>query len=380
MFGKILTEENKNLIKIIYEYGGYIRVSHLDYLYPNLLHDSKLKKLEKLKGMRLLTSRRFKSNSKREPVTYQVTKASCRLFDNPDSYFRKKHQPEYAYRALVKNCFCLENYKLQDAIITNHDERLNLLIDNQFSKELFPRKYNKESSFEHIEELIINLTDKKGYKIINDDELIFDDNVDRLVLVYIDKYFVAVNKQISTLINRYIDMILRGGNCYVDFLIVVDNDNRKKLYDNAISKFLVKNVYKDRISDITTKINMQYLESYYDSINKNDDYNIISAEYEKGIFKKNIIQRISNICIDSISDYHKAIIEGVNLKGSSYILDRVKEIIKQKGSLVDAKADIDRFFNDVYLLEFNNYISLNEGIRKKKFDIKTYLVSKKIYE
>jgi|GEM_PF-2112701 len=381
MFGKILTEENKELLKIIYEYGGYIRVSHLDLLYPNLSYISKFNKLDKLKSMRYLTARRFKTDSKREPVTYQVTKSACRLFDNPDSHYRKKHQVEYAYRALVKNYFCLElcRSNLKDNILSNHDDRVKFLKDNNFKEEFFPRKYNKNESFIHIEEFIIDLT-KNENKMIYKDDLIYDDKIKRAVIVYIDKYYVPVKKQISTLVNKYVDMITNGGNCHVDFLVVVDDVNRKNLYDKEIEKFLVKNVFRDKISDSIVKLYFNYLEKYYEAVGDQSSLVKLITDYRSGNLKAELLDKYANIKLNDFNDYLNDLRNNILLKGQVYVIEKVKSLIVSAGSIDNSLDKVMHMFKNIFILEANNFISFSDGARKKKFDIKTYKIDIKIYE
>lgn len=379
MVGKILTDDNKELLKIIYYYGGYIRVSHLGLIYPNITPTSQFRKLNKLKEMGYLTARRLKTESKKEPITYQVTKPTCRMFFNPDSYYRKKHQEEYIYRALIKSYFCCELHnELGDQILADHDDRVQLFMKGNFNKELFPRKYNKDDSFIHFEEFQINFTQTKGKKLINNDELLYDDLVKRTIIVYIDQYYKNVRKQMITFINKYINLVQSGGDFLIDFLIVVDDEDRKLLYQKEIQDFLKRHVYKDRLSDQLIKYYRDFLVKNYeqDTVKVNE----INESYLNGKLKKDILERVSNTNLNIITDQQKSIAQQVNIKGETYIIERLKNIVKTAGNFQAAYDILEQFFNNLFILEYYNYFSLSSGERKKKFDIKVYKIGQKIYQ
>jgi hypothetical protein len=77
MAGRILTIQNKKFRKMIYDYGGYVRIAHLDCI-SQISHQYKWEMLNKLVEMGYLSARRFRTDSKIEPVTYQVTKPTCK--------------------------------------------------------------------------------------------------------------------------------------------------------------------------------------------------------------------------------------------------------------------------------------------------------------
>jgi hypothetical protein len=55
MSGRILTQQNKKLLKMIYSFGGYVRISHLDCI-SQISHQYKWEMLNKLVEMGYLTA------------------------------------------------------------------------------------------------------------------------------------------------------------------------------------------------------------------------------------------------------------------------------------------------------------------------------------
>lgn len=386
--GRILTEDNRSLLKIIYRYGGYVRAKHLAFLYPEILGKSRIKKLDKLAEMKYLTKRRFKTDSKIEPVTYQVTQKTCKLFNNPDSYFRKKHNEEYAYRALLKSYFCCEIHnKLGDHIIADHDDRTELFVSGGFKEETFPRKYNKDSSFIHLEELVLDLT-KKENTVLAKDEIIYDDTEARAVIIYIDKYYIAIKHQLTQLINKYINMILSGDAFRVDFLIVVDDKERGDIYKKEAEKFTSiythkQNKYSDgNILDITLKYYKDFLLSYYEK--KEDEIKKKSIEeyYESGVFKREILARYREGKSNTLTENDRKMLSGIKNMEAKYIEEGMKMAFKRAGgfSKIDTvKAEMDSYFDKIFSLIIGNFAVREEAKIVKKFDIKVYQVSEKIY-
>ena len=376
MIGKILTDDNKKLLELIYYYGGYVRSYHLENIFDGLVHSSIWKKLNKLVEMKYLTTRRIKTNSKREPVTYQVTKPTCRLFLNPDSHYRKKHQEEYIYRALIKSYFCFYNHlDLGSIIIADHNKRVLKFEEGEFNKDFFPKKYNKNVPFLHFEEFILDFTNDRGKKLVYNDEVLYDDSMNSLVLMYVDEYYRDVKKQIYFIINRYIDLINSGGKYSINFLIIVDDAAREDLYNSSIVDFINRYSYKEKISNKLIKIYFDYLMKFYGSDDKKE---ILKAEYIDGKFKKQILDRVSNTYFSSLNERQLSLLNELKLKREIFIVDKVKNYITELG-VEESNKLIEQFFLDLFLLEYYNHFNLSSDINQK-FDIKVYKIDKKIYE
>lgn len=377
MIGYTLTNDNYDLLKSIFYFGGYIRVSHLKFLYPDVSFTNQYRKLDRLEKMGYLTSRRLKTNSKQEEKTYQVTKSTCRLFFNPDSYFRKKHKPEYIYRALIKSYFlCSMRPYLDDLILADHEDKEEIFKRGNFNQELFPRKYNKDTSFIHFEETILDFTKNNGKIIKYNDNILFKDNSNSLIVVYVDQYFKDVRNQLNSLINKYINLIKSNGSYNINFLIVVDQDNRYKFYMKAIEKASLGNITKDKISteliNVYKDFKLKVLENDLNSTK------IFLNDYKNGKIKDSIILKSNNMVVP-IDNGIKNIINSVKLKGIVFVKEYVLEQIKIKGSFINADADCEEFFNLLFYLEYNNIVSFSNSF-KKLFDVNVFKIDRKFYE
>lgn len=372
----ILTDDNIELLKIIYEYGGYSRVKNIELIYPGISYSAVHHKLNKLSNMNYLNSKRLKSNSMKEPSSYQITFPTCKLFNNPDSHFRKIHQEEYIYRALIKNYFfCSIHKEFKDVILSENEKRICIFEEGNFNKNLFPMKYNKNNSFIHFEEIVIDFTESTGKQLIYNDEILYNDKSKNVIIVYIDQYYKVPNKQVINLINKYINMINEGGNFNINFLIVTDDKNRDCIYKKFTNAFLENHCYTERISN-------KLLLYYKDFLLKCKDIkyhkNIIST-YENGELKNKVINYISKIPFAKLSNEDDNIISNIKLKSENYILEKVKEIYSKQTD-TDAKfVETEKFFNALFVLEFNRFINLGIDI-KKKFDIKSCVINERIYE
>ncbi|MEW9080969.1 hypothetical protein [Terrisporobacter glycolicus] len=376
MIGKILTKENQELLRLIYSYGGYIRISHLEYIKPGVSHTAKYLLLDKLVKMKYLTTRRLRTESKREPITYQVTKSTCRLFLNPESYYRKKHKEEYIYRALIKSYFCFQNHiELDENIVSIHEEKIKIFEAGKFNKDLFPRKYNKDSSFVHFEEVLINFTQNKGKNLMCEGQLLYDDSMNTLLVTYIDQCFIDIKKQIVFIVNRYIDLINSGGIFNINFLIVVDDDKRKMAYNQEIIEFENRYMYREKLSDELIKFYLDYLVKYYDDISKAEE---LHSEFKSGELKKKVVDRIKTFKFNELTEQQNLILNEVSLKGKTYIINKLKEIVSTYGGFQKCFEIMDSFFTNLFLLEYNNYFSLNNEVQKK-FHIKTYKIAEKVH-
>jgi hypothetical protein len=377
MAGRIFTAQNKNLLKMIYDFGGYIRITHLDCI-SQISHQYKWEMLNKLVEMGYLTARRFRTDSKIEPVTYQVTKPTCAMFNNPDCYFRKKHIVEYAHRALIKSYFCFENYKtLGESFITDNNDKTEFFRNAEFNEAFFPRKTNKGKSFIHFEELAIDFTGNKGNAFTNGGETLYSDDEKKIIIVFIDKYHVPVKKQIALLINRYIDLIRSGGSYRIDFLIVVDSEERKALYKKDIESFINKNVTVDRISNELMNIYWEVLYKTGDEESREELIAIRNNGYKA--LKERITDNSRKINSGVLTAEQINITSQVKLMGETFIKETLKANYT-KYSIDEFKKFYKSFFDNLFYLEFHNHISLDKNAVRSLFDIKVYRIGCTVYD
>ncbi len=386
--GRILTEDNRNLLKIIYSYGGYMRVKHLDILFPLISSRNRIKKLDKLVEMNYLTKRRLKTDSKIEPVTYQVTQKTCKLFNNPDSYFRKKHNEEYAYRALLKSYFCCEIYKdLGDYIVAAHEDRMALFTMGKFKEDTFPRKYNKDSSFIHLEEITLDFT-KKSNAALTKGEMIYDDAEPKIVIIYIDKYYIAIRHQLTQLVNKYINMILSGGVFRVDFLVVTDDKERGEIYKKEAEKFTRMHITKtsnydnSSIIDTTLKYYKDFLSNYYEKKEDEIKRKRLDEYYKSGEFKREMLDRYKKSIDENLNENEIKKLSEIKEMGSKYIEEGMKTAFKNAGGFAKldiVKIEMDRYFAGIFKIIFSSFATTKSTNSTNKFDIKVYQVDEKIY-
>lgn len=391
MLGKNLSNNDKYLLNIIYRYGGYVRVKYLKYLYPDMSERTFLYKLDKLETSFCLKKRRFINNSKREPITYQITQAGCNICGNINSTYRRKRSPEYAYRALLKCIFFLEIHSsLGDYIVYNVNDRRSVFETTGFDTKYFPIKINHDKSNKdnvsivQFEEYFIDFRNKEGKSIKYNGDILYSDDVKGVIITYIDQPHIEINKQIATLVNRYIHMI----NQYkkynigfsINFLVVVDNDNRYKMYNNYLRKFLLNAIYQDRISD---KLLLLYI-TFYEKLSKKDNsFNIIYKDYEqqykKGILRKKFVEHGRYYII---TDKNKVtfITEQIKQKDIKYLSDEIFRIVKSnENDLENARKQIEELFRLVAYLEYNNEIYLGDINCKMMYDIKLYKTKINVY-
>lgn len=391
MLNKNLTPNDKELLEVIFKYGGYTRVKHLEFLYPDISERAYSYKLDRLVEVGCLTKRRYINNSKREPVTYQVTQAGCHLCGNINSTFRRKRPIEYAYRALLRNLFFLQIHKeLEGRVICNLNDRRALFEGVGFSPYFFPKKVNKEKATDEevaivqFEEFILNFRFKEGKKLCYDGKVLYEDGHDSIVIVHVDQPHIEIQKQLVTVVNRYVNMvnqhISKGIGFNMNFLIVVDSDNRYKMYSEVIKKFLSGAKYQEKISDMLLKL----YAVYYEKLEKKDSayaekHRKIEQEFSGNQLRNSFIDRAKSF---KISDKVRLqfVTEQLKLKRYSFLSDSIYNTMKENESDVEAgRKKVEELFDMAAYLEFSNIVYLGDNAEKSRYEIKIFKTAMCIY-
>lgn len=365
--GKMLTEENKRLLKMIYLYGGYVRVAHLDFIYPYITHRARVKHLDKLADMGYLVKKRLKTNSKCEPVTYQVTKRTCAMFEDSESSLCKRHYEEHVYMSLIKSRFCVEVHKLlEEHIVTSRKEIVELFKRGNFKEGTFPDK--------RFEELLLDFTQNKGLELRNNDKLLYDDCDSKIIIVYIDQHHMGTKQQIEFITKRY-DLAKLEGDFSVRFLIVTDDEKREEAYKRDIDKHVF---FSEYISKRTIELYKDVLCMMH--INDTAKVKEIEESFSSGKLRTDKIEfmRSKKPFLISLNEQQKAIVEGVKLHGEKYIMDVLRgyyKTYKEDGNIKNFQVKSIEYFEQIFLLEYNKYISLET----EKFEMKVYRIGKAMH-
>lgn len=234
-----LNEKDLDLLQKILEYGGYATSFSLCSYRNDISTVAVFYILKKLTDGGYLKAIPFYSDSRRNVSIYQVTAKTCKLFDNPDSYYRKKHEDTYIIRSLIKGHFLFEITKdFESAVVVEHEKKLQLLNgDMNFALELLPKKYNKGTPLIHVEEVILDLRQTQNHTLfcIESRKICTLPYNKGILIVHTDKSSANVTAQLLTLMERY-KPLLELAQLPVDFLIVTDSKKREYSYQNAIDR------------------------------------------------------------------------------------------------------------------------------------------------
>lgn len=237
MFGKILTENNEYLLKIIFNFGGYIRQTHTKCIYPEISYRARSAKLLKLCEMGYLTQKKLYTNSDREPTVYKVTTKTCEHFGKKDSNIRKNHKEEYILRALLKSEFLCKYFtQFAENLETDNDKKIGILVKNGCRRELIPTIKSPTQTMNFVEEPILDFTDNENRPLIfTHSGNILGGPAENITFVYPDKRTWDVAEQTEKLSLRYLDICGSSRTFGVTFLVLVDSLERKNAYEEVLS-------------------------------------------------------------------------------------------------------------------------------------------------
>lgn len=384
-----LNEREINTLKVMFNGGGYFTQKHINALYPNISNKSNWVVMKKLVELDFI--KEFDNDIGENTRLYQVKSATCKLMNNPDSYFRKRHSESYIKRALVKGYFVSSNFdKLYSSMIFDNEDKINFLMDKGFNRSILPTKKNyntKSKIFDdmiHIEEVLIDFTECKGRKITFNDEVIFDDSTPKIVVCYIDKN-ISSAKEMFALLRDYEGMI-RSNVIPVEFL-VVSSDIKKSISFERIKDRIVNQVLgesdpgydehlKDKIEIDIVKRYCQVRGSYIKNILGEDGkLEELKKHTNDGTLYKELIKKQEQMPLSFLTNEDKDIIENFSKKAYNYIDETIKQYIKFKDK--DGYISAIKFINNVMRLDYygcldNNKISSKTKIKNYYIDVNFY--------
>lgn len=253
-----LNDNDLDLLRKIFEYGGYTTSLSVNTYRSDITSVAVFYTLKKLTEGGYLKEIPFYSDSRKNALVYQVTAKTCKLFDNPHSYYRKRHEDSYIIRALIKQHFLFEICReFNQSIIAENDKRIRFLAQELgFDEGLLPKKYNKSVPLTHVEEYIIDSRTMQGKELYckSSGESIYRINEKSgLIIIHIDKATANVAAQLMSLIERY-RPLLELNKIKIDFLAVVDSKKREYSYTKAIERIAKQQSLQERLIQLHTRI------------------------------------------------------------------------------------------------------------------------------
>lgn len=259
-----LNDNDRELLRKIFEYGGYTTSLSVIAYRNDISSVAVFYILKKLTEGGYLREIPFYSDSRKNALVYQVTAKTCKLFDNPHSYYRKRHEDSYIIRALIKQHFLFEICReFEHSILTDNDKRIQLFTQGLgFDEGLLPKKYNKGVPLTHVEEYIIdarNMQSREMYCKSSREMVCRMDEKTGIVVIYIDKATANVASQLMSLIERY-RPLLDLGRIPISFLAVVDSKKREYSYVKAVEKIMRQQPgVQDKLINLHTQILKSHL-------------------------------------------------------------------------------------------------------------------------
>lgn len=389
-----LNAKDTKTIEVAFNCGGYFSQLGMNTLFSDISNQSNWERLKKIVDLGYLKEHLLDSNSPNEPVTYQVTGGACKMMNNPDSYFRKKHNKSYIKRSLIKGLFIVENFvETYDSIIFNGKDKEQFLLEKGYSEKSFPTKKNYNihtqvfDDIMQVEEMIID-TSKMAVR----PKCLSNMDVD-IVFIYIDKeHPSSITGQIKILLENY-RKIVEEDKARVGFLFVADNKKRAELY-KKIAEIEISKIFefKDKsISDNTRSIDDSLLKTY---VGVQKRYLEIKGNYEqipkliealeRGETKKKIESDLAQKKLEKLEVHQQERISLYNNKAIDLIQNYVREMLNKEGEA--GFKTVIGFLKDIILLNYNNNINFSSDEKKaaqsnseKYLPISTYCVRKSYY-
>lgn len=331
-----MSEENdlmRDLLNHIYITGGYTSVynvmKYLDAPRKTCWHNLELLSQGSTKE-RYLKKVNASTRSSRDKMIYQVTRKTCALFNNPDSYFRKKHKKEYIARSLLKNRYFSVNKNLKTNIIFSHDDKLEYIYEIGFKQEMLPRKYIG-----------------KDYIYTIEDSLLIDDD-DNITVIYFDKESVTVKRQVTTLFSNYSRMIASKTRP-IFIRVITTNKFREHEFIKEMRKYNRQLYSKEDINDMLLQLYVSFLKSSTEK--SGGDVSIIIQNYKNGIIKNAILDSLKKDK-DDISTTDTKCIREVSKEGLNGIIGTVKSMMDTK----EKDEYIKEYFTNLFRLNYHDYL------------------------
>ena len=364
---KRLNDDDINLLKKIFEYGGYATCPSINNYRTDRNQCNNRRFLYRMVENGYLKANPFYSDSYRDVIVYQVTAKTCKLFGNPDSYYRKKHSEQYIIRTLIKQHFIFEISKSFDNnILSLHEDRLDVLTKNiGFDMALLPKKRDDNTLSTHVEEYIIDVRglEQGNLACSKTGEVLFDFKTSPrgIIIVYIDRSEVNYYTQLMNLYQRYKAMLDKE-LVKMDFIIVVDSEERQASYIKSIDRCFKVSLKKPmEIHDSYIKLHMKILQ---------ETLNIPYAKIKD--MPEKIKQKYSELQELLDEDYEGIPIKEIRLNGIKALEKAVLGIIQSSPDIYSKTGGISEFFKKIYKL-----YTAGKLTRGTDFEMKVYSIGHK---
>lgn len=361
---KRLNDDDTNLIKKIFEYGGYTTCPSISNYRTDRDQCNNRRFLYRMVENGYLKANPFYSDSYRDVIVYQVTAKTCKLFGNPDSYYRKKHSETYIIRALIKQHFLFEISKSFDENIQSlHEDRLDVLTKEiNFDMALLPKKRDDSSLTTHVEEYILDVRSVKQGDLTcsKTGEVVFDFKTSPrgIIVVYIDRSEVNYYTQLMNLYQRYKPMLDKE-LVKMDFLIVIDSEERQASYTKSIDRCFGISLKKPmEIHDSFIKLHMKILQETL-----NIPYLKIKDMPEKIKQKYSEPQELLD------EDYEGIPVKEIRLNGIKALEKAALAVIQSSLDIYSKTGSISEFFKKVYKLYAAGKLTRGTDFEMKVFSI-----------
>lgn len=338
-----LNEKDRRTIEVIFNCGGYFSQLHMNTLFSDISNQSNWERLKKIVDLGYLREQQLDSNSPNEPVVYQVTGGACRMMDNPDSNFRKKHIKSYIKRSLVKGLFVVENFaEIYDSIIFDGKEKKHFLLEKGYSENSLPTKKNYNINTKvndevtQVEELIIDVP-----MLSIKPKFLSDTNAD-IVFVYIDKeHPSSITAQVRILLDNY-RKIINESKTKVSFLFVADSKKRAELYKKIanieIAKVFTFNnkIASDNIKSVDEMLVKTYVgvqKKYLEVKGNHEQISRLFKAFEEGEIKRKLEAEYAQKKLEKLESHQQERIIIYNNKSIRLIQDYVNDILQKEGEV-----------------------------------------------
>ena len=368
-----LTENDMDLLRFVYNCGGYVMRKHVDG-YTGKDTTWNFRRLQKLVVLGFLKVHYGERHV--DPDVYQVTAPTCGLFLNRDSYYRKRHDHLYICRALMKAWFVTEQRALQPAFLFHHDDRLRFFTGSGFNARCFPTKKDRNGYTVHFEELALDFTNNRGLKLQDDGRILFNDENKRLVMIYFDKPQISnVRYQIQMFLKRYLSLI--NGPFPLGFLVVTDNEARTRRYEKN-AELLSEMGDGFGVAAIPQTLFDTYIgfwNSYYKNNNLADEHERFKTRTMDVNFKTNAFEIARNTPLGTITERDKKTLQILTKEPDNGAAILIKELLQNESD--DRMNQIKKSFDRMFQLYAHGQIGPLSQL--KQIDLKVYQINATVF-
>lgn len=244
------------ILKLIYQYGGYSRIYHLNAVINEVSYNQLYKILSGLVSNGYLEVMKFQSTSSRESNTYKITYKTCALFGDNNSFLRKEHSIATSFRYLIMNQFSLTYHEVLNQSLQSKLSDKVALLRRDFAEEDIPNKTIRGKMTHIFEEYIIDGRRLFEPLIDYDDIDISRQSYDYIVVAF-DKPDYPPDKFVKKTINTFSAM-LENTDAKLGFIFVFDTTGRIEVYKKSKVHLNTRNKYAE-ISFLTDFIYNQML-------------------------------------------------------------------------------------------------------------------------